>query len=778
MNYVTDYTALTDGQFRWNLNGDLGTPVTITYTYLDQPDLPSFTELPPLSPMPPNFYAPMDIGRKNATELALEEFAKVAGINFVRVDDAEDAALHFMSQFDSGGGYSFAYNWFAYDGTSNAQVVITEDVSQQGAPDDSWLAGGSMFNLLLHEIGHAMGFDHPFEGTLLDPALDNNDYTVMSYDESWAGQVAPDYPSRPDLAPLDVQALQFLFGSTRFSALGWQSDWNEVTDTLTLTGTAGAETLLGVNLDTVLHGMGGADKLVTYGGDDLLDGGAGADEMQGGRGNDRYLVDDAGDSILEYFEEGTDTVETALSYTLGSGLENLELTGSGNTTGTGNWLRNVLTGNAGDNTLYGHGGNDDLQGGAGADTLYGGSGRDRALYSSAQTGLTVNFIDASQNTGEAAGDIFFSIESVTGSAFDDKLTSGNDESDLIGGRGSDTLIGAAGRDRLFGGDDDDRLLGGTGNDDMFGGTGADTFVIRANAGNDRIFGYEFGTDLIEFVGGPAIAEELSIVQQGANTVLSSGLGQITFMGVTDQFTSADFRFTTPASAGQTLTAGADVFDGTADADIVSAVEGNDVLRGYGGDDVLYGGADNDDLFGGTGSNTLDGGAGRDRVFYSDATAGVTVNFINQSLNQGQAAGDIYVGVESITGSHYGDSLTSGNDESDLVGLGGNDVLIGAGGRDRLFAGEGDDRLLGGQGNDDMFGQGGADTFVIRANAGNDRIYGFDQGLDKIEYRDGVDFAALTITQAGANASIASANGVVMVMDETAANFTVDDFAFL
>ena len=56
---------------------------------------------------------------------------------------------------------------------------------------------------------------------------------------------------------------------------------------------------------------------------------------------------------------------------------------------------------------------------------------------------------------------------------------------------------------------------------------------------------------------------------------------------------------------------------------------------------LNGDAGNDDFFGGAGADEINGGAGADRVFYSTAAAGVTANFIDQSLNTGEAAGDTY-----------------------------------------------------------------------------------------------------------------------------------------
>ena len=58
----------------------------------------------------------------------------------------------------------------------------------------------------------------------------------------------------------------------------------------------------------------------------MLDGGAGADTMIGGAGNDTYVVDNAGDVVIENAGEGTDTVQRVdHTYPLAANVENLTL---------------------------------------------------------------------------------------------------------------------------------------------------------------------------------------------------------------------------------------------------------------------------------------------------------------------------------------------------------------------------------------------------------------------------------------------------------------------
>jgi len=114
----------------------------------------------------------------------------------------------------------------------------------------------------------------------------------------------------------------------------------------------------------------------------------------GSLGDDTFVLSNARTRIVEYGGEGTDTVESTASYTLGNNLNRLILLGNADLDGSGNALPNVLQGNAGDNLIHGMAGVDTLSGGLGTDRQRGGTGADTFVFNKGdQTEIVMDYID-------------------------------------------------------------------------------------------------------------------------------------------------------------------------------------------------------------------------------------------------------------------------------------------------------------------------------------------------------------------------------------------------
>ena len=272
----------------------------------------------------------------------------------------------------------------------------------------------------------------------------------------------------------------------------------------------------GNGINNTLQGLGGNDNLTGFGGRDTLEGGAANDfldglvfgngdhdRLVGGPGNDTYALNSS-DTIVEFANEGTDTVSTiAASYTLLANFENLNLLQG--VTGHGNSVDNVISGNDKNNTLRGFGGKDALNGAGGIDTLWGGDGFDR----------------------------------LNGDAGNDTLRGDGQNDTLIGGDNNDTLRGGNGVDELLGGKDNDILDGGAGLDKLDGGSGFDRADYLLQAGNVRV-DLAIGQMFVQGQSGTKSVKNIENVYTGngndilrgdsLSNVLSAGTGSDTLRG--------------------------------------------------------------------------------------------------------------------------------------------------------------------------------------------------------------------------------------------------------
>jgi len=418
-------------------------------------------------------------------------------------------------------------------------------------------------------------------------------------------------------------------------------------ENLTLTGNALRGT--GNGLDNLLTGNAGGNILSGAAGNDTLDGGAGSDSMSGGTGNDLYIVGQAGDVVTENAAEGTDTVQSSITYTLGANVENLTLTGASKLAGTGNALDNLLTGNAGANTLTGGAGNDTLDGGAAADRMVGGTGND--TYIVGETGDVVV-----ENAGEGTDTVQTSIAYSLGANIEGVTATGTDDISLTGNELDNLLTGNAGKNALVDDLGNDTLDGGAGADTMSAGVGNDSYVVDNN--------------------GDVVTEDTG---EGTDTVQSS------------------ITYTLGANLENLTLTGAGTINGTGNG-LANVITGNGAansLSGLAGNDTLSAGAGDDTLDGGTGQDAMTGGAGNDTFIVDDAGDTVTENAAEGTDTvQSSVTYTLSANVENLTLTGAAAINGTGNALANtIIGNGAANILDGAAGADAMSGGAGNDTYV-------------------------------------------------------------------------------------
>ena len=555
------------------------------------------------------------------------------------------------------------------------------------------------------------------------------------------------------------------------SSLTWVLDDNF--ENLTLTGKA-AINGTGNALDNIITGNAGKNTLSGLDGNDTLISGGGADTLIGGTGNDTYVISTLNAVLIEGVGEGTDTVESSVSWTLQNNFENLTLTGTAAINGTGNAVVNTIVGNSANNTL---------DGGLGADTMIGGGGDDVYIVDDTND-FILELSGGGTDTVRASAN--YALTSHT-----ENLTLTGSAVSGMGNELANTLIGTAGANILDGGEGDDYIDGGAGADSMIGGMGDDTFIVD-----------DAGDTVTENDG-----EGIDSVQSSVSFTLSQYVENLTLTGTAALIAggNAENNILKGNAANNTLYgyAGNDTLDGGLGADTMVGGEGDDTYFVDHKDDVLIeaanegidsvrasvswvlgehfehltltspdkgtgvingtGNALDNTIIGNLATNTLigldgndyldDGGGGGDRMYggmgddtyaITDATAKIYENAgegTDTVILKAGFAGSSYTMAANIenlvlittnasaTGNALSNTMTGNAGNNTLHGgSGGNDVLFGMGGNDKLTTGAGDDTLDGGEGADTMSGGAGNNLYIVD-NVGDVVIGG--SGIDTV-----------------------------------------------
>jgi len=275
-----------------------------------------------------------------------------------------------------------------------------------------------------------------------------------------------------------------------------------------------------------------------------------------------------------------------------------------------------------DDFLFGDHGDDTLEGGAGSDILNGGAGIDIASYNHATSAVIASLANPAINTGEAAGDIYISIESLSGSAYNDTLY-GNSSSNVINGR-----QGA------------DRMTGGAGDDSFFVDNAGDKVFEAIGGGTDRIY-----TSVTHQLQAGAEIESLSTTNQAATTALN--------------LVGNNFNQTIVGNAG---------------ANVINGLGGVDTMRGLGGNDRYYVDNSADIVIEKSNEGTAD------RVLTSanySLKSGVGVEILSTTNAAGttalKLAGNSY--ANTIVGNAGNNFINGGAGADTLTGLAGKDTFM-------------------------------------------------------------------------------------------------------
>lgn len=308
MSLADDIASLTGLNYRrWNSEGPVGTPIVVTYTF---PAAPS-----PSDPHP-GFVA-FGEQHKVYARAALSTWAAASGIEFVEVPETAGGQIRF-SFVDMTGSTNATGNPLSGEGFAPNVTTTTGN----GAPQlytGSLDGGGDVFlnaifysypqymapgirgySILLHEVGHALGFKHPFEGEpRIEGAHDNGAFTIMSYNRSTA---------TTQLAAIDIAASKLFYGATDAIYA-----WDPATLSLTITGTNGSEARIGTELNDTINGLAGADLLIGKRGADTLNGGDGVDTalLQGFRAQYAVTMQGAA-TIVADSTTGRDGIDTLI----------------------------------------------------------------------------------------------------------------------------------------------------------------------------------------------------------------------------------------------------------------------------------------------------------------------------------------------------------------------------------------------------------------------------------------------------------------------------------